>query len=266
MWRLFSQCAHIRLTFPHPLALVGERDDLAFSARIRYHEKRYSTVWQRGPCCPMWQNYTHVGLGRSLSYFVYTPTTYRIGTPVPLIMMLHGCNQRAEDFAAGTCMNLLAEQHHCVVAYPQQARNYNRMLCWNWFQSSNQMRNHGEPALIAGIVEDIVQHSTQWTIDPNRIYVAGLSAGATMATILGATYPDLFAAIGVHSGLAYQAATNMIDGLRAMRGNGPDPAMQGQAAHVAMGSAARVVPVIVFHGTRDSVVNPANGEKVVQQW
>jgi len=132
--------------------------------------------------------------------------------------------------------------------------------------ASNQSRDHGEPAIIAGIVQDIEQSKDRWTIDPRRIYVAGLSAGAAMATILGATYPDLFAAIGTHSGLEYQAATNMIDGLRAMRRGGPEPVMQGQAAYTAMGPAARVVPTIAFQGTGDSLVNPANGDTMVQQW
>ena len=214
----------------------------------------------------MWQKYTHSDPAGSLPYFIHIPSNYRVGTPVSLIIMLHGCTQTASDFAAGTQMNLLAEQHNFIVAYPQQTSNHNRSLCWNWFQSSNQSRDHGEPAMIAGIVQDIEQNKTRWTIDPRRIYVAGLSAGAAMATILGATYPDLFAAIGTHSGLEYGAATNMIDGLRAMRRGGPEPVKQGQAAYTAMGPAARVVPTIAFHGTSDSLVNPANGDTVVQQW
>jgi poly(3-hydroxybutyrate) depolymerase len=120
--------------------------------------------------------------------------------------------------------------------------------------------------MIAGIVHDIKLSEARWTIDPSCIYIAGLSAGGAMASILGATYPELFAAVGVHSGLGYQAATNVIDGLRAMRRGGPDPMKQGQAAYSAMGSVARVVPVIVFHGTSDHQVHAVNGDKVVQQW
>src|SRR5579859_2664401 len=175
----------------------------------------------------MWQQSIHSGPSGSLPYFVHTPASYRAGTLVPLIILLHGCTQSVADFAAGTCMNVLAEQHTFIVAYQQQTRKQNSSLCWNWFRASHQGRDHGEPAMIAGMVHDIVQNTMQWSIDRKSIYVAGLSAGASMATILGATYPDLFAAIGVHSGLAYQAATTMFDGLRAMRGNGPDPAMQG---------------------------------------
>ncbi len=214
----------------------------------------------------MWQKYIHSDPAGTLPYFVYTPVNYRVRKPVPLIVMLHGCTQTAASFAASTCMNELAEQHHFIVVYPQQTNNNNRSLCWNWFKPSNQVRDHGKPAVIAGIVQDIQQNKTRWTIDPRRIYVAGLSAGGAMATILGITYPELFAAIGVHSGLEYRAATNMIDGLRAMRRGGPDPVIQGHAAYAAMGPAARVVPLIVFHGTRDRLVHPMNGDMVVQQW
>ncbi|HET9921368.1 MAG TPA: PHB depolymerase family esterase [Ktedonobacteraceae bacterium] len=214
----------------------------------------------------MWQKYMHSGSSGSLPYFVYTPVSYQVGMSVPLIVMLHGCTQTADAFATSTRMNELAGQQQFIVAYPQQTSSNNRSQCWNWFKPSNQARLYGEPALIAGIVREIEQSETRWTIDARRIYVAGLSAGAAMATILGATYPDLFAAIGIHSGLEYRAATNMIDGLGAMRKGGPDPLVQGQAAFAAMGLAARVVPVIAFHGTSDHLVNPVNGDKAVQQW
>lgn len=214
----------------------------------------------------MWQKYIHSNSAGTLSYFVYTPLNYRVGKPVPLILMLHGCTQTAVELAAGTRMNELAEQHHFIVVYPQQTNNNNRSLCWNWFEPSNQVRDHGEPAIIAGIVQAIQRNTARWTIDPRRIYVTGLSAGGAMATILGIAYPELFASIGVHSGLAYRAATNMMDGLKAMHRGGPDPVKQGQAAYIAMGSAARVVPLIVFHGTNDSLVHPMNGDMVVQQW
>src|SRR6266480_2062593 len=141
-------------------------------------------------------------------YMVYTPVHYQVGTVVPLVVMLHGCTQTAEDFAAGTQMNQLAEQYGFIVVYPQQTPKENRNRCWNWFTSSNQTRGRGEPASIAGVVHALVEQTSHWTIDTNRIYVAGISAGASMAVILGATYPDIFAAIGVHSGIEYQAATN----------------------------------------------------------
>ena len=214
----------------------------------------------------MWQQYTYNGPRSSHPYSVYTPTKYQVGTAVPLVVMLHGCTQTARDFAAGTQMNRLAEEYGFVVVYPQQTRTYNQNLCWNWFASANQYRGSGEPAILAGIVQTMKQEQTSWSIDPHRIYVAGHSAGAAMAVILGATYPDLFAAIGVHSGLEYQAASSLNNSLKAMYQGGPDPVQQGQAAYDAMGGAARVVPTIVFHGTHDQTVSSINGDQVVQQW
>ena len=199
-------------------------------------------------------------------YMVYTPAHYQVGTVVPLVVMLHGCTQTAEDFAAGTQMNQLAEQYGFIVVYPQQTPKENRNRCWNWFTSSNQTRGRGEPASIAGVVHALVEQTSHWTIDTNRIYVAGISAGASMAVILGATYPDIFAAIGVHSGIEYQAATNLTQALKVMRRRGPDPVLQGQRAHEAMGNFARRVPTIVFHGTQDPIISPINGEQTVQQW
>ncbi|GAC1394269.1 MAG: hypothetical protein NVS4B11_08040 [Ktedonobacteraceae bacterium] len=214
----------------------------------------------------MWQQYTYNDpVGKHL-YFVYTPQSYQVGTTVPLLVMLHGCAQTAIDFATGTSMNLLAEQYGFIVVYPQQTSNYNQGLCWNWFLPVNQARERGEPASIVGIIQAVQQNTVLWTIDPKRIYVAGLSAGAAMSVILGATYPDLFAAIGIHSGLEYQAATSLNDGFKAMRRGGPSPQQQGLAAYTAMSSLARIVPTIVFHGTNDTSVAPVNGDQVVQQW
>ncbi len=214
----------------------------------------------------MWQQYMYRAASGSHPYFVYTPTTYQAGTAVPLLVMLHGCTQTPADFAAGTRMNQLAEQYGFIVAYPQQLRASNRTLCWNWYKSANQLRDRGEPAIIAQMVQAIKSNTSQWTVDSRRIYVAGASAGAAMAVILGTAYADLFAAIGVHSGAEYRAATSVISGFRAMRSGGPDPIKQGQSAYEAMGSCKRVMPGIVFHGTRDRIVPPVNGDQVVQQW
>ena len=214
----------------------------------------------------MWQEFSYKGQAGSRPYFVYTPQNYQVGTAVPLVVMLHGCTQAALDFATGTQMIALADQYQFIVVYPQQVSSSNRNLCWNWFSPSNQFRGQGEPAIIAGIVSAIIQQSTQWTIDTDQVYVAGISAGGAMTVILGATYPDLFAAIGVHSGIEYRAATNVVNGLKVMRQGGPDPLKQGQAAYDAMGQLARVIPTIVFQGTNDPVVNPLNGDQVVQQW
>lgn len=214
----------------------------------------------------MWQQLMYSDGAGNHPYFAFTPENYSPGTPVPLFVMLHGCTQTALDFALGTSMNLLAEQHGFIVVYPQQTINSNQNLCWNWFLSSNQQRESGEPASIVGIIQSMQENTTTWTIDPNRIYVAGISAGAAMAVILGTTYPDVFAAIGVHSGLEYQAAVTVAQAMKAMRRGGPEPLQKGNAAYAAMNGQSRVVPIIVFHGTADSFVAPVNGDQVIQQW
>jgi poly(hydroxyalkanoate) depolymerase family esterase len=213
-----------------------------------------------------WQGYIYNGPAGSRPYFVYTPAHYQVGTAVPLLVMLHGCMQTPLDFAAGTGMDQLADQHNFIVVYPQQAALYNSALCWNWYNPANQVRNSGEPAIIAGIVQEIEQDTAHWTIDTHRVYVEGISAGGALSVTLGAVYPDIFAAIGVHAGCEYQAATTPLGYVQVSRQGGPAPVRQGQLAYVAMGNFARIVPTIVFHGTNDPIINVVNGDQVVQQW
>ena len=130
----------------------------------------------------IWQQYTYNGSAGSRPYFVYTPANYQLGTIVPIIVMLHGCTQTPADFAAGTQMDQLADQKQFIVVYPQQTSTYNQEDCWNWFDPADQSRGSGEPAIIAGIVQTVEHSTAQWTIDSHRVYVAGLSAGAAMAT------------------------------------------------------------------------------------
>ncbi|GCE31754.1 hypothetical protein KDA_72380 [Dictyobacter alpinus] len=210
--------------------------------------------------------YTYSGSAGSRPYYVYTPANYQVGTVVPMVVMLHGCTQNPTDFANGTQMNALADQKQFIVVYPQQTSSDNSSSCWNWFQPADQARGSGEPAIIAGIAQTVKQATSKWTIDSNRVYVAGMSAGAAMTAIMGATYPDIFAAIGVHSGLEYQAATSLTAATMAQSQGGPSPTQQGQAAYNAMGSAARVVPTIDFQGQSDYTVYPVNGDQVIQQW
>jgi poly(hydroxyalkanoate) depolymerase family esterase len=188
-------------------------------------------------------------------YKLYIPSSYR-GQALPLIIMLHGCTQTPDDFAAGTRMNMLAEEHGYFVAYPAQPSTANGSKCWNWFKAADQQRGQGEPALIAGITRQI---GTGYQIDPRRIYVAGLSSGGAMAVIMGATYPDLYAAIGCHSGLAYAVAHDLPSALAAMQRGSVAPA--GARAN----TVPRAIPTIVFHGDRDTTVHPRNADQVIAQ-
>jgi poly(hydroxyalkanoate) depolymerase family esterase len=193
------------------------------------------------------------GAQGSRPYKLYVPSGYRDGQPAPLVVMLHGCLQSPDDFAAGTRMNEAAERQGCLVAYPAQTSAANSSRCWNWFNPADQRRDGGEPAIIAGIVRQIM---ASYAVDPRRVYVAGLSAGGAEAAILAEVYPDLFAAVGVHSGLACGAASDMSSAFVAMRaGTGQ---RRGRSA-----GAARPIPAIVFHGDRDTTVHPSNGDAVI---
>ncbi len=193
----------------------------------------------------------------SRAYKLYIPSGYVVGQAAPLVVMLHGCTQNPDDFAAGTHMNVLAEEHNLLVAYPAQAQNANISKCWNWFETADQQRGQGEPSLIAGITRQIVD---KYDVDADRVYVAGMSAGGAMAAIMGEAYPDLYAAVGVHSGLAPGAAHDLSSAFTAMRGESPGGAVS--ARRVARES-ARTVPTIVFHGDRDTTVHPRNGDQLL---
>ncbi len=188
-------------------------------------------------------------------YKLFAPRGFA-GKQLPLVVMLHGCKQDPDDFAAGTRMNELAQELGIIVLYPAQAPRSNAYKCWNWFQSSDQHRGSGEPALIAGLTDHIT--ATQ-PVDSSRVYIAGLSAGGAMAAIMGREYPDLYAAVGVHSGLAPGSASDMGSAFAAMKSGAAGAATRVTAASVA----ARGAPIIVFHGDSDDTVHSSNGEHVV---
>ena len=212
-----------------------------------------------------WEETTTTVAGRTRRALVHTPAGIEPGTAVPLVCMLHGCTQDAASFAAATRMNEAADRHGFIAVYPQQDRGENAQGCWNWFQRQHQARGAGEPASIAAVVRELIGTTSPFTIDPRRVFVAGLSAGGAMAAILGATYPDLFAAVAVHSGLAYGSATSVTAAFRAMARGARRPAACGRAAHAAMGDHARPVPSIIVHGSGDRTVVPINGDHALEQ-
>lgn len=189
--------------------------------------------------------------GNRYAYRLFVPTGAAANAPLPLVVMLHGCKQDAADFAAGTQMNALGEQHKFLVLYPEQLRKSNQMGCWNWFEPAHQQRGAGEPAMIAALTRQVV---ASHNADPQRVYVAGLSAGGAMAALVGQLYPDVFAAVGVHSGLAPGAAKDVPSAFTAMRkGGAPSGA-----------KAAPIPPTIVIHGSADKTVHPANSDQLAQ--
>jgi poly(hydroxyalkanoate) depolymerase family esterase len=196
------------------------------------------------------------------AYKLYIPSGYH-GQALPLVVMLHGCTQTADDFAVGTRMNEYAEAQRFFVAYPSQASSANRSTCWNWFKPADQSRDQGEPSLLAGITRQV---GRAYAVDSRCVYLAGLSAGGAMAAIMGMTYPDLYAAIGIHSGLAYGSAHDVPSALAAMQQGAAAPAMGRTSGMAGACPNAELVPIIVFHGDRDMTVNPRNADQLMAQW
>ena len=202
------------------------------------------------------REHTYAGTAGTLSYKLFVPAGRDV-TGLPLIVMLHGCTQSPDDFARGTRMNALAQEHGYVVAYPAQTNKQNANRCWNWFRAGDQQRGRGEPALLAGLTRQIV---ADLRLDERRVYVAGLSAGGAMAAVLGSAYPDVFAAVGIHSGLPVGSAHDVPSAFAAMKRQPSAPRAVRGAVRV------EAVPVIVFHGDRDATVDAANGAAVVEQF
>ena len=195
---------------------------------------------------------SHTNRFGTRGYKLYIPTGYH-GQPLSLVVMLHGCTQNPDDFAAGTRMNAIAEEKQCFVVYPSQAQSANNSRCWNWFNALDQQRDQGEPSIIAGITRDVIE---TYHIDDRQVFIAGMSSGGAMSVIMATAYPDLYAAVGIHSGLPYASAQDLTSALAAMKGGAVDsmasPRIKG-------------IPIIVFHGDKDHTVHPRNGDQIIAQ-
>lgn len=191
----------------------------------------------------------------TIGYELYVPASYRPGTPMPLVVALHGCTQTAAAFRTLSHLDEQAAADGFIVAYPEQTVSNNQLRCWNWYTDANVNRSVGEPSLIAGVT---LQLESQYTVDPSRVYVTGLSAGGAMAAVMATTYPDLYAAVGVGSGCEYTG------GAACAGYKSADPEQAGKRAYEAMGSFARPVPFIVFQGDQDKTVPPVNADQLVR--
>jgi poly(hydroxyalkanoate) depolymerase family esterase len=272
----FRACGPAEATEVIQRALRGEQTDVAPETREIFDREqppvRFADILEtlgRAPVvereaevedCGHFSTRSYANAAGQRNYKLYVPSGYQ-NEPLPLIVMLHGCTQNADDFAAGTQMNELAETHNCIVVYPIQPQDANPSKCWNWFKPDDQRHDRGEPSLIAGITRDVMaSHS----VDPKRVYIAGLSAGGAMAAIMAHTYPDLYAAAGIHSGLPVGCAHDLPSALAAMRGGKSKAAKVSRGGVLEMETPKR--PLIVFHGDADATVHFSNATELMRNF
>ncbi len=194
-------------------------------------------------------------------YKLFIPSSYDGKSAMPLVVVLHGCTQDPDNVARGTRFNEVAERSKVLVAYPEQPAAANGLKCWNWFDAAHQKRDQGEPALIASITRQVM---SDMKVDSHRVYIVGLSAGAAMALTVAYAYPEMFAATGLHSGIAYGVATSTAEAIRRMGAGAADPVDLGAIVVKGIGS-NHPIPTIVFQGKSDKTVNAANADNIVAQ-
>ncbi|HET7464626.1 MAG TPA: PHB depolymerase family esterase [Longimicrobium sp.] len=205
--------------------------------------------------------HTWTGPEGSRRYRLFVPAGLDASKPAPLVVMLHGCTQDPDDFARGTRFDHAAADAGVIVAWPEQTAEHQQLKCWSWYEPAHQAARAGEPAMIAGITREVM---ASHAIDPRRVYIAGVSAGAAMAVNTAAAYPELYAAIGAHSGIPYRAASDVAHAWAVMRTGTSDPAILAYALQDALGG--RAIPLIAFHGGADPVVSPVNSRQLAAQW
>jgi poly(hydroxyalkanoate) depolymerase family esterase len=239
---------------PSPRAPLGEVLRALRAGRANLPRTPFAP--DEGPSYPPDEKFTsrsYRGPAGSLNYRLYVPADHAT-RELALVLMLHGCTQNPEDFALGTRMNDLADEFGLIVAYPHQPRSANASGCWNWFDKRHQHRGVGEPAKLAGLAQTL---AGEFGIGRDRTFAAGLSAGGAMAEVLAATYPDVFDAVGIHSGLPYKAAKDVPSAFAAMKGTASEPALR-----VVGETECRK---IVFHGGADATVNPVNATRILER-
>ena len=204
-------------------------------------------------------SYSGGDLAGSLDYLVYTPSSYHSDRAAPLIVVVHGCNTTASEMMASSAMHPTAEREGIVVVYPDVPLT-SRLVgnCWKWFDPLSQIRDGGDAALLAGVTREVMQ---RMNIDAERVYLLGMSSGAMMTSIMGAAYPDIFAAIAENAGCAYRAGPQCL-----LVGPVFSSEQLGEQAYQTMGSYARVMPVLQLRGDQDSTVPISNSPQVIQQW
>jgi poly(hydroxyalkanoate) depolymerase family esterase len=203
---------------------------------------------------------TYSGAEGTRRYKLFVPAGRDASKPAPLVVMLHGCTQDPEDFARGSRFNQAAADSGVIVAYPEQASANHVQKCWSWYDPAHQGRG-GEPAIIAAITREVM---AKHAVDPARVYVGGVSAGGAMAVNVAASYPELYAAAGAHSGIAYRSAPNVMAALAVMKTGAAAPDSLSGAARAALGE--RAMPLIAIHGAADAVVAPVNGRQLAAQF